>query len=144
MKYDNIRDMFSNTIVKDGQKYLMWTWRATAATRRCSTTSTGLESVKRDYYQEQGTDKTIQLIRDAAATEKIPFSHILVDEDGVGGGVVDQLTGVKGFTANSTPLPTRDDDTAANASAGTSPSTASARSPTSRTSRLSARSSLRS
>jgi hypothetical protein len=67
----------------------------------------GLESVRREQYQEQGTDKTIQLIRDFAATEKIPYSHILVDEDGVGGGVVDQLPGVKGFVAGSTPLPTK-------------------------------------
>jgi len=35
---------------------------------------------------------------------KIPYSHIVIDEDGVGGGVVDHLSGVKVFTANSSPL----------------------------------------
>jgi len=34
----------------------------------------------------------------------MPFSHILVDEDGIGGGVVDHLPGVKGFIANSPPV----------------------------------------
>jgi len=32
-------------------------------------------SYRREQYQEQGTDKTIQLIRDKAAEEKIPYSH---------------------------------------------------------------------
>lgn len=54
-----------------------------------------------------GAEKTIQLIRDYAASERIPYSHILIDEDGVGGGVVDQLSGVKGFVAASSPVPTR-------------------------------------
>lgn len=35
---------------------------------------------------------------------KIPYSHIVVDEDGVGGGVVDALPGIRGFVANSRPL----------------------------------------
>jgi hypothetical protein len=32
----------------------------------------------------------------------------MVDEDGIGGAVVDGLRGVRGFIANSTPLPTRE------------------------------------
>jgi hypothetical protein len=46
-------------------------------------------------------------IKDFAADEKIPYSHILIDEDGFAGGVVDQLQGVKGFMGGSTPVPTR-------------------------------------
>jgi hypothetical protein len=39
---------------------------------------------------------------------RVHHSHIIVDdEDGVGGGVVDQLPGVKGFVAASSPIPTR-------------------------------------
>jgi phage terminase large subunit len=42
----------------------------------------------------------------------IPRSHVIVDEDGVGGGVVDHLPGVKGFIANATPIqdPTKRDE----------------------------------
>ena len=47
-----------------------------------------------------------QQIKDLAAQERIPYSHIIIDEDGVGGGVVDHLQGVKGFTANSVAIPT--------------------------------------
>lgn len=35
---------------------------------------------------------------------KVPLSHVLVDEDGMGGGVVDYL-GCKGFVAMRTPFP---------------------------------------
>ena len=35
---------------------------------------------------------------------EIPRSHIVVDEDGVGGGVVDHLPGCVGFVNNSTPF----------------------------------------
>lgn len=107
MRFDNIRDMFSNTIVKDGQKYLIVDVARYGRDKTVFNFWDGLESIKREQYQGIGTDKTIQLIRDFASTEKIPFSHILVDEDGVGGGVVDQLTGIKGFMAGSSPLPTK-------------------------------------
>jgi hypothetical protein len=66
----------------------------------------GLESYRRETYQGIGMDKPVQLIKDFAAVEKIPYSHILVHEDGIGGGVVDQLTSIKGFTAKS-PIPTK-------------------------------------
>lgn len=67
----------------------------------------GLESYTRISFSEQGTDKTIHQIRDFARDEQLPYSHILIDEDGVGGGVVDQLTSVKGLMGgvNSNPNP---------------------------------------
>jgi phage terminase large subunit len=107
MKYDNIRDLFTNNIVKDGQNYLIVDVARYGRDKTVFNFFEGLESVKRESFSEQGTDKTIQLIRDRAAEFKIPYSHILIDEDGVGGGVVDQLTGVKGFMGGSSPVPTR-------------------------------------
>lgn len=55
-----------------------------------------------DKYQD--TDTTSKKIRDVSRDQKIPYSHILSDEDGVGGGVVDQLKGTKGFMGNSRPF----------------------------------------
>jgi hypothetical protein len=107
MRFDNIRDLFTNTITKDGQKYLTVDVARYGRDKTVLNVWDGLESTRREYFQEQGTDRTIQLIRDICALERIPFSHVLVDEDGVGGGVVDQLSGIKGFTAASTPLPTK-------------------------------------
>lgn len=103
---DALSDAFSNTIDSDGKKYL------TVDVARLGRDSTvlsfweGLELYKIIQLSKQATNETEQKIKDYAATERIPYSQILVDEDGVGGGVVDHLVGVKGFTANSTPIPT--------------------------------------
>lgn len=106
ISYDALIDTFSNTIVKDNQKYL------TVDVARFGEDSTrftfwdGLAAYRNDKRQKQSISETIQQIKDFAAIEKIPFSNILVDEDGVGGGVVDGLPGIRGFVANSSPLPT--------------------------------------
>lgn len=106
MRYDNINDLFTNTIVKDSEKYMTVDIARFGSDKIVVNYWEGLESYKREYYTKQGIDETIRIIRDGAAQEKIPFSHIIVDEDGVGGGVKDQLKGIKGFVANSTPLVT--------------------------------------
>lgn len=103
---DALSDSFTDTIVKNGEKYLIVD---VARQGRDSTVFSfwdGLELYKIEEYQKQGTDKTEQLIKDFAVTERVPYSHIMIDEDGIGGGVVDHLHGVKGFTANSVPIPT--------------------------------------
>lgn len=103
---DALFDSFSNTIVKDNERYL------TVDVARQGRDSTvfsfwdGLELYKVEERQKQGTDKTEQQVKDFAAEHRVPYSHIMIDEDGVGGGVVDHLFGVKGFTANSSPIPT--------------------------------------
>lgn len=106
MSHDAIRDIFTNTIVHDGEKYLTVDVARYGRDKTVLNLWNGLESTRRQIYTGIGIDKTIQIIRDLATAEHIPYSHILVDEDGVGGGVVDQLKGVKGFIAASSPLPT--------------------------------------
>lgn len=103
---DALTDAFSSTIDKDGKKYLIVD---VARLGRDSTVFSfwdGLQLYRIEAYQKQTTDTTEQQVKDFAAAERIPYSNILVDEDGIGGGVVDHLFGVKGFTANSSPIPT--------------------------------------
>ncbi len=107
MTYDHIKDLFTNIIVKTPEKYLIVDVARYGGDRIVFNFFEGLESYRIEIYQKQGLDKTIQMIKDFEAQEKIPRSRILVDEDGVGGGVVDMMPGVKGFTANSTPIPTK-------------------------------------
>jgi hypothetical protein len=105
--YASLDDTFTNTIVKDNQKYL------TVDVARMGNDTTvisywnGLELFKIDKFAKQDTAQTAQKIKDIANIEQIPYSHIIVDEDGIGGGVVDNLFGVRGFIANSSPLPTK-------------------------------------
>jgi phage terminase large subunit len=103
---DALEDAFSNTITHQGEKYL-----TVDVARKGKDSTTYLfwndwELYKVIKKQKQSITQTAQSIRDLAAAERIPWSHIIVDEDGVGGGVVDSLQGVKGFIANSKPIPT--------------------------------------
>ena len=106
ISFDALTDAFSNTIVKDGHKYL------TVDVARFGEDSTtfsfwdGLELTRIERRTKQSIDMTRQQAKDFAAASQIPWSQVLIDEDGIGGGVVDGLPGVKGFIANSTPLPT--------------------------------------
>lgn len=100
MQYDAIIDLFTNTSLESSDRYL------TADIARYGQDKTviilwkGLEAYAVHSYEKQGLDVTAGKIKEFAANERIPFSHIIVDEDGVGGGVVDSLRGIKGFIAN--------------------------------------------
>ena len=107
VKEDALSDSFSNTIIKDGERYLVVDVARQGRDKTVLSFWDGLELTRIEQYEKQGTDKTEQQIKDFAASNRIPYSHILIDEDGIGGGVVDHLTGVKGFTANSAPFQTR-------------------------------------
>lgn len=105
--FDALTDTFSNTIKKDNQKYLIIDVARLGKDSTVFSFWDGLELYKIEKFEKQDTQKTIQQAKDYATIEKIPWSNILVDEDGIGGAVVDGMLGVKGFIANSTPLPTR-------------------------------------
>ncbi len=103
---DALSDAFSNTITKENAKYLIVD---VARFGEDSTTYNfwqGLDLYKIEKRQKQSIPMTIQQGKDFAAAERIPYSNIMIDEDGVGGGVVDGMVGVRGFVANSTALPT--------------------------------------
>jgi phage terminase large subunit len=54
-------------------------------------------------YTYQGTDETVKRIKEICVIEQIAISNVLVDEDGIGGGVVDNLKGCRGFSGNASP-----------------------------------------
>lgn len=103
---DALEDTFSNTIIKDGNKYLIVDVARLGKDTTVFSIWDGAELTKIDQFQQQATNVTEQKVKDCASINQIPYSHIIVDEDGIGGGVVDHLMGVKGFVANSSPLPT--------------------------------------
>ena len=106
ISFDALTDTFTNTIVKDGNKYLIVDVARLGQDTTVITFWNGLELYRVEQYHKQDTLTTAQKIKDFATTEQIPYSHILIDADGIGGGVIDHLFGVKSFVANSTPLPT--------------------------------------
>lgn len=56
-------------------------------------------------YTYQGIDQTIRKLKEVIVDHNVPYLNVIVDEDGIGGGVVDGMRGIKGFTGNATPLP---------------------------------------
>ncbi len=104
--FDSLTDCFSNTIIKDNQKYLIIDVARLGKDTTVFTFWDGLELYRVEQFGKQDTTKTAQQARDYASSEQIPYSNIIVDADGIGGSVVDQLYGVKSFVAQSTPFPT--------------------------------------
>lgn len=103
MGIDDINNVFTNKYVKGGKRYI------TADIARFGDDSTmigvwdGLRLIKYVELNKKPTTWVTSQIMKLAQEYEIPLSQIIVDEDGVGGGVVDQL-GCKGFVNNSSPL----------------------------------------
>ncbi len=64
----------------------------------------GLHILDAGVYRKQGVDKTIEDVSQFGQDYNIPPSKIVIDEDGVGGGVKDGIRGSKGFVNNARPL----------------------------------------
>ena len=105
MKYDAVVDLFSNTVHDDGAKAMTIDVARHGVDKTVIYLWRGWTIVGVRIYQKQDTNITSQKARDIARDREIPYSRIVPDEDGIGGGVVDQLQGVRGFVANSTPMP---------------------------------------
>lgn len=58
--------------------------------------------IEKIYYMEKKNTKEVaELIKRISYHERIPVGNIIIDDDGLGGGVVDQVIGCKGFVNNS-------------------------------------------
>lgn len=103
MTYDKITDVFTNSFVEPGKPFI------TADIARLGDDKTrvviwnGWRAEKIISYEKQLINVTADRIRELMNQYKVPKSSVLVDEDGVGGGVVDIL-GCKGFVNNSRAL----------------------------------------
>ena len=100
--YEKILDSFRNDFVVSGNPYI------TCDVARFGSDSTviGVWSgmrVKLHQFNGKSIVEVAELVKNFALDHKVPYSNIVVDEDGVGGGVVDILR-CKGFVNNSTAL----------------------------------------
>ena len=102
--YDNIIDLFTNVIDKSDDRCLTVDVARFGEDKTVIMLWHGFLMVRMWIYHKQDTDRTRQEIRDISIEHKVPYSRIVIDEDGIGGGVIDSLSGVRGFVANSRPL----------------------------------------
>ena len=104
IKYESIMDLFTNTITESEVKYIVADIARFGDDRTVITLWKGLKLIQVNTYTKQDLKTTATIIKDLASDEKVPFSQILIDEDGVGGGVLDMLQGARGFMGNSKPI----------------------------------------
>lgn len=103
MKFDNINDLFTNT-VDNGDSFITCDVARFGQDKAVIMVWNGLRVVKIITIDKCGIDELATKLRTISSEEKIPYSRIIIDEDGVGGGLVDNMRGVKGFVGNSSPL----------------------------------------
>ena len=108
IEYDAIIDLFSNSIVPSPLKYLTADVARYGSDRVTMGRWRGLDLYKVDIKTKQGIDVTSNQLTKILFEDHIPRSFTVVDDDGVGGGVVDNVRGVKGFVNGSSPIALKD------------------------------------
>jgi hypothetical protein len=100
-RYTSLVDMFSNNVVK-GAKYLTVDIADDGSDKTIFTFWNGLEAYRIDQFAQLQTDGIVSQIRESAAQEQIPYSHIAVDAIGVGAGVSSSplLKGIIGYKSS--------------------------------------------
>lgn len=104
MSIDKINNLFTNSFAESGDMYI------TADIARFGKDTTtifvwdGLRVIKTIQLRKKKTTDVSQMIDHLRKMHQVPMSHVVIDEDGVGGGVVDQMDGCYGFVNNSRAL----------------------------------------
>jgi len=98
--YENILNLFSNSIEPGNKHYITCDVARKGKDKTVIMVWRGLEVVEIKSYDVTLITDTVNYIQQLKEKYKVPLSHIIADEDGLGGGVVDVLK-CKGFVSNS-------------------------------------------
>lgn len=101
--YENILNIFTNSYVVGGKKYITADIARFGDDKVVIRVWDGLRVIQKVKRTKLKITESAALVKSLANNYRIPMSQVIVDEDGVGGGVVDMLS-CKGFIANSSPL----------------------------------------
>lgn len=102
--FEKISDIFTNSFVSGGDKFI------TADIARLGRDETvigvwdGMRLIEIKQFDKNLVTEAATEIDRLRIENKVPISNVIVDEDGVGGGVKDIL-GCEGFVNNASPLP---------------------------------------
>lgn len=103
MNYDKIIDIFSNHAEKSDHKYIIADIARFGKDKTTIYVWQGLNAIERIEIAKSGLDVIVNRIEKLREKYNISKSNVLIDEDGIGGGVVD-FGKYKGFVANSRPV----------------------------------------
>lgn len=100
--YESIVNLFSNTFAKGGKKYITCDVARLGNDKTVIRVWDGYRSIHKVKLSISRIDEIVNIIKSLKNTYEVPLLNIIVDEDGVGGGVVDMLK-CRGFVSNSRP-----------------------------------------
>lgn len=101
--YERIKDLFSNDFAAKGTKRIVADIARYGSDRAIITLWDGMRMVKYSALNISSTEDIKNIINAWRTQYMVNISDVLVDEDGVGGGVVDGLR-CRGFVNNSSPV----------------------------------------
>lgn len=111
MKLDAIIDLFTNPIASaDMNRRLTGDIARFGSDRTVLGTWRGWDLYQVVEFSKQGLNKTREDIRSISIREQIPYASIVLDEEGLGGGLVDEMQGVLGFKGNRSAILKPDDE----------------------------------
>lgn len=101
--YDSIHDLFTNKL-EGSMKYITCDVARFGSDKTIIILWNGLTAQKIVSLAQSSVTTTIEQIKKLSVENGVQRSHIIVDEDGVGGGVKDGISGCKGFVNGSKAL----------------------------------------
>mgnify|MGYP003675768286 CR=1 FL=1 len=104
-QYDDLQDLFLNSHIETiGTKYISADIARFGADKTAIILWDGMIVEKIIIKKHNSITQTITDIQELAQLNSVQRSKIIIDEDGMGGGIVDGLSGCKGFVNNSRAL----------------------------------------
>lgn len=101
---DTLRDLFTNILAKPDHCYITCDTARLGRDKCVIMVWRALTCIHITTYDRSRLTQVQAEIERLRATYGVPRSRVLIDEDGVGGGIVDNLDGVKGFQGGSSPI----------------------------------------
>ena len=96
-EYNSLQDMFTNSYVAQGTKYITCDVARLGADKSVIILWSGLRAEKIISIDKNTIPEIISKIDSLRNEHNIPNSKLIIDQDGVGGGVVDAFSGCIGF-----------------------------------------------
>ena len=100
-EYDKIIDMLNNSYVEGGTAYLSVDVARFGRDLAVIVLWHGFKIMKVYTYDKSSSKFLREKLESLCVQHHIARSNVVIDEDGVGGGLVDEFTGCKGFVNNS-------------------------------------------
>ena len=106
IEIDRIINLWSNTHVPAGPRYISCDAARFGADKSVIMVWQGLRIVEIKTIAKSSITHLADVVQSMKLKHMVPMSHIVIDDGGVGGGLVDMLPGCKPFVANKKPINT--------------------------------------